>query len=139
MRYSDLRKRKKIPNKRAVCKRNRMTDISTPGPVKWIPCTWMDPSETYLIASCAKTVVKGTLMESERGCCLIQMFRYPSNTHFTMGDLDASLKFVINIAISSVFDIPGKYVFLIDLGDNLQTPHCQNVNGVLYIHIYGQL
>ena len=102
-----------------------MNEISTPGPVKWIPYTWMDPSETYLIASCANTVVKGTLMESERGCCLIQMFRYPSNTHFTMEDLDASLKFVINMAMSSVFDIPGKYVFLIDLGDNLQTPHCQ--------------
>jgi hypothetical protein len=97
-----------MPNKSAVCKRNRMRVISTPGSVKCMLCTWTDPSVTYLMASCAYTVANGTLMESVRGCCLTQIFQYPSNMHFTMEDLEASLKFVVSIALSNVLAIPGK-------------------------------
>ena len=77
------------------------------------------------MVSFANTVVKGTLIESDAGCSLAHMFRYPSNTHRTIGDFDASRNKLLIMDLSIVFAIPGKYVFRMVLGDSIHTPHCQ--------------
>jgi hypothetical protein len=77
------------------------------------------------MASFASTAVKGTLIESDAGWCLAHMFRYPSNTHRTIGDFDAVRNKVFTTDLSIVFAIPGKYVFRTDLGDSIHTPHRQ--------------
>jgi hypothetical protein len=49
--YLDFRREKKIPNESVVCKWYRRRVISTPRRVKCMPCTWIDPSVTYLMVS----------------------------------------------------------------------------------------